>query len=288
MEPIKYIAQNERDEQWGLTVCSVGYQRILPGEPYPPERHNKEYMFTPEKGRVLPEYQLLYIVEGQGSLVTASSGRHIIKKGDMFLLFPGEWHSYSPDPETGWTEYWIGFSGANIDSRVTAGFFTKTSPLYNIGYNDIVIDLYRDAIQTAKRQEKYFQQLLAGIVNHLLGLMFMISSNCRQRETIYPQLIDKARAYMQEIVESDFNIPDIASYLNLSYSTFRHVFKKYTGISPSQYYINLKIHRAKEMLRNTSASIKEISITLHFDSPEYFTTMFKKKTGMSPSQFRQQ
>lgn len=288
MEPIKYIAQNERDEQWGLTVCSVGYQRILPGEPYPPERHNKEYMFTPEKGRVLPEYQLLYIVEGQGSLVTASSGRHIIKKGDMFLLFPGEWHSYSPDPETGWTEYWIGFSGANIDSRVTAGFFTKTSPLYNIGYNDIVIDLYRDAIQTAKRQEKYFQQLLAGIVNHLLGLMFMISSNRRQRETIYPQLIDKARAYMQEIVESDFNIPDIASYLNLSYSTFRHVFKKYTGISPSQYYINLKIHRAKEMLRSTSASIKEISITLHFDSPEYFTTMFKKKTGMSPSQFRQQ
>lgn len=288
MEPIKYIAQNERDEQWGLTVCSVGYQRILPGEPYPPERHNKEYMFNPEKGRVLPEYQLLYIVEGQGSLVTASSGRHIIKKGDMFLLFPGEWHSYSPDPETGWTEYWIGFSGANIDSRVTAGFFTKTSPLYNIGYNDIVIDLYRDAIQTAKRQDKYFQQLLAGIVNHLLGLMFMISSNRRQRETIYPQLIDKARAYMQEIVESDFNIPDIASYLNLSYSTFRHVFKKYTGISPSQYYINLKIHRAKEMLRSTSASIKEISITLHFDSPEYFTTMFKKKTGMSPSQFRQQ
>lgn len=288
MEPIKYIAQNERDEQWGLTVCSVGYQRILPGEPYPPERHNKEYMFNPEKGRVLPEYQLLYIVEGQGSLVTASSGRHIIKKGDMFLLFPGEWHSYSPDPETGWTEYWIGFSGANIDSRVTAGFFTKTSPLYNIGYNDIVIDLYRDAIQTAKRQDKYFQQLLAGIVNYLLGLMFMISSNRRQRETIYPQLIDKARAYMQEIVESDFNIPDIASYLNLSYSTFRHVFKKYTGISPSQYYINLKIHRAKEMLRSTSASIKEISINLHFDSPEYFTTMFKKKTGMSPSQFRQQ
>ena len=32
MEPIKYIAQNERDEQWGLTVCSVGYQKIAAGE----------------------------------------------------------------------------------------------------------------------------------------------------------------------------------------------------------------------------------------------------------------
>ena len=42
MEPIKYIAQNERDEQWGLTVCSVGYQKVAAGEDYPPQNHNQE------------------------------------------------------------------------------------------------------------------------------------------------------------------------------------------------------------------------------------------------------
>ena len=87
MEPIKYIAQNERDEQWGLTVCSVGYQKVKAGEEYPPQKHNQEYLFRPENGRILSEYQLLYIVEGQGHLQTRKGGRHEIKSGEMFRSF---------------------------------------------------------------------------------------------------------------------------------------------------------------------------------------------------------
>lgn len=287
MKPIKYIAQNERDEQWGVTVCSVGYQKILPGDIYPPDSHNSEYVFTIEKGRVLSEYQLLYIADGQGTLTTASSGSHSLRSGDMFLLFPGEWHNYFPDPDTGWKEYWIGFNGSHIDNRVASGFFSKEKPVYNIGYDESVINLYLEAIQTAKSQEKFFQQLLSGIVNHLLGMMFLLSSRRISRDAVNQPLVDNARIYMQGFVESNLEMPDVAAYLNISYSTFRHIFKKHTGMAPSQYYLNLKMHRAKELLRSTSASIKEISITLHFDTPEYFTTLFKKKTGMTPSQFRE-
>ena len=287
MEPIKYIAQNERDEQWGLTVCSVGYQKISPGEAYPPQNHHQEYLFNPINGRVLSEYQLLYIVEGEGILETRRGGQNTIKSGDMFLLFPGEWHTYQPDPSTGWKEYWIGFSGANIDHRVSAGFFSVEKPVYHIGFNETIVELYREAIRTATRQEPYFQQLLAGVVNYILGLMFMTSHNNRiATGSEFPKIIDKARAYLQESVESDISMPEVAAYLNMSYTTFRHAFKKYTGLSPAQYFINLKLHRAKEMLRGTTASVKEISYILHFESPEYFATAFRKKTGMSPSEFR--
>ena len=120
MDPIKYIAQNRRDRDWGLTVCSVGHQRISPGEDYPPRKHNQEYMFDPEQGRILPEYQLLYIVEGKGIFRTGSAGDMKVAAGDMFIIFPGEWHSYMPDPDTGWNEYWIGFEGVNMDNRVNA------------------------------------------------------------------------------------------------------------------------------------------------------------------------
>lgn len=287
MKPIKYIARNERDEEWGLTVCSVGYQNVGQDEPYPPHDHNPEYMFNPDNGRVLSEYQLLYIVEGEGELRTKSGGRFSIKGGDMFLLFPGEWHTYRPELSSGWKEYWIGFSGGNIDHRVENGFFSVEKPVYDIGYNETVVELYREAIRTATRQEPYFQQLLAGVVNHLLGLMFMTSRNNRiQASAMYPKIIDKARAYLQESVESDISMPDVAESLNMSYTTFRHVFKKYTGLSPAKYFMNLKLHRAKEMLRGTTAPVKEISYILHFESPEYFATTFKRRTGMSPSEFR--
>lgn len=287
MEPIKYIATNDRDHKWGLTVCSVGYQKVAPDEDYPPQKHESEYLFSPANGRILSEYQLLYIVEGEGMLHTRNGGSFNIKSGDMFLLFPGEWHTYYPQPESGWKEYWIGFSGTNIDHRVEEGFFSVEHPVYEIGYNETIVELYNQAIRTAKRQEPYFQQLLAGIVNFILGLMFMTSQNKRiQSDDAALKKIDKAKAYLQEAIETDITMPEVAAHLNMSYTTFRHAFKKYTGLSPAQYFINLKLHRAKEMLRGSNASIKEIAYILHFESPEYFATVFRKRIGMSPSDFR--
>ena len=287
MKPIKYIAENRRDALWGLTVCSVGYQKIGPHEDYPPTGHHQEYLFRPEKGRVLQEYQLLYIIEGKGTLSTRKSGRHDITAGDMFLLFPGEWHTYHPDEETGWEEFWIGFQGTNIDHRTETGFFAPESPLYHIGHDETAIALYREAIRTATRQEAYFQQLLAGIVNHLLGLMFMTSHNRElSASPQLPQIVERARSFMEASVEKEVSMPDVARHLNVSYATFRHTFKKYTGLAPAQYFINLRLHRAKELLRSTPASIKEISYRLHFETPEYFTTLFKKRIGTSPSSFR--
>jgi AraC-like DNA-binding protein len=288
MLPIKYIAQSERDEQWGLTVCSTGYQHILPQEEYPPRNHEYEYVFNPTKGRTINEYQILYIVEGKGRLETASAGSFDIQEGDVFLLFPGEWHTYCPDENAGWKEYWIGFSGVNIDSRVAAGFFSKESPLYRIGYNETMVTLFKEAIHNAKKQEKHFQQLLAGIVNYMLGIIFTIDENKKIKDSMNHEIVEKAREFMLRNIDKDIEIPAIAEYLNISYSSFRHTFKQYTGIAPSQYYLNLKIQRAKDMLRSTSAPIKEISFQLHFDTPEYFTKLFKIKTGMTPSQFREQ
>ncbi len=57
-----------------------------------------------------------------------------IKAGDIFLLFPGEWHSYHPSGTKGWKSYWIGFKGKNIDDRVKAGFL---SPIY------VVVSLWK-------------------------------------------------------------------------------------------------------------------------------------------------
>lgn len=288
MEPIKYITENERDYLWGLVVCSVGYQSVKPGEPYPPNYHNREHMFNPNRGRVLQEYQLLYISKGKGLLKNDRGQEFVIEAGDMFLLFPGEWHTYYPEKKIGWDEYWIGFRGVNIDARVKAGFFSAEKPVYKIGKSTQVVDLYKQAIEIATDQEAFFQQLLAGIVNHLLGLLFMISQNYSiQSDGEIPRVIRSARTYMQEHVEENLDMPEVARYLNQSYTTFRRIFKRYVGLSPAQYYNSLKLHRAKELLRSSEMPIKEISYLLCFKNPEYFSSFFKKVVGLTPSEFRE-
>lgn len=287
MEPIQYIVENERDLQWGLTVNTIGYEAINSGMPYPTRAHAQGYYFSPEKGRILHEYQLVYIPEGEGMLTTQSSGRHCVKPGNMFLLFPNEWHTYLPDKSTGWKQYWIGFKGGHIDHCVNNGFLCMEKPLFQVGYNTEIIRLYQQAIETAQREEAYFQQLLAGIVSYLLGLMYSTDRNLRfnkNRNSV--GLIEQARIYMRDKVEENLSSLDIASHVGMSYSLFRKLFKEYTGFSPSQYYLDIKLQHAKELLSTTQLPIKEIAYKLHFQSPDYFSTVFKKKMGCAPSVFR--
>ena len=284
---IKYITESERDLQWGLSVCSAGFQSVLPGESYPPRRHGVTYLFNPSRGRVLQEYQLLYIVTGRGTRQPAHGGTHAIEAGTMFLLFPGEWHSYHPDAATGWDEYWIGFKGPNIDNRVAGGFLAPQHPVFRVGVMQTAVALYRDAIAAASREEAYFQLLLCGIVNHLLGLMFVTSVNLDyDRDSNVPELIRRSREYMQNNIETPISMPDVAMAMGVSYSSFRRLFKHYTGVAPSHYFTNLRLHRAKQLLLTTTDSIKEICFRLQFENPEYFATLFKRHTGQRPSDFR--
>lgn len=63
---IKYLIPADGDELWGLTVTGVGSQVITADEVYPPQNHPQGYFFDVEEGRVLDEFQLLYITDGEG------------------------------------------------------------------------------------------------------------------------------------------------------------------------------------------------------------------------------
>ena len=288
MRPIKYIVENERDRLWGLTVTTAGYERIDAGCAYPSDRHCDGYGFDPCKGRVLNEYQLVYITDGRGMFRSECAGETAVGGGTIFLLFPGEWHTYSPDPSTGWTHYWIGFKGANMDARVTNGFLNRREPVFNVGVDEEIVRLYRKAIEVAQAEKANFQQMLAGITNYLLGLIYTLDRNNRldqDRGTV--ELIDRARMIMYESMETGLSIQDIAARVGAGYSSFRKNFKKYTGMSPAAYFQEIKLQRARDLLRTTDMPVKEIAYRLNFESADYFSTLFRKKTGMSPSDFRE-
>ena len=287
MQISKYVLANDRDMQWGLTVSTVGYEEIAPGDPYPTRGHADGYYFHVEEGRELNEYQLLYITEGKGVFTSTHQQETELNEGDMFLLFPGEWHTYHPDPETGWKSYWIGFKGKNIDERVGLRFLLREKPIYHIGFSSVIVQLYESAYATATAEEAYSQQLLAGIVNHLIGMMYSLERNIElNKNHAHVDMVNLARLRIREALESSLTIQQVAEELGVSYSNFRKLFKEYTGLSPAAYQQDLKLQRAKELLKTTNLSIKEIAYRLNFDSPDYFSAKFKIKTGRKPSEMR--
>ena len=287
MQKSKYLLANERDALWGLTVSTVGYEDIARGESYPTTGHADGYYFNIEKGRILNEYQLLYNPEGEGEFESTHCPKTQLKPGDMFLLFPGEWHTYHPNPRTGWKSNWIGFKGKNMDDRVKAGFLSPEKPIYHVGYSAVIETLYKRAFEAAMEEAAYAQQMMAGLVNHLIGIMYSLERNIElNKNQQQVDMVGKARLRIRESLESDVTIQKIAEELGVSYSNFRKLFKEYTGLSPATYQQELRLLRAKELLTTTELSIKEIAYRLNFESPDYFSAKFKAKMGIKPSEIK--
>lgn len=280
-----YLTIGDKDERWGVVVTTVGYQFIPPGTRYPLSAHPDKYNFMPRVGRVLNEYQLVYITKGFGRFSSRSCAEVHVKAGTMILLFPGEWHSYHPDAETGWDEYWVGFKGPYIDDRVENRFLTREHPLHVIGVSSGIVSLYEEVLQLASAEKAGCQQIISSIVLHILGSVYYKERNNSYANTFVLEKVNAARELMRDM-DNPLDVEAIAGKLGVGYSWFRKMFKEYTGISPAQYQLQQRLLKAKELLTNTNMNIAEIAYALKFVNAGQFSTFFKHKEGVTPSDFR--
>ena len=98
--------------------------------------------------------------------------------------------------------------------------------------------------------------------------------------------IRKACLFFRENLNKNIVIEELAGEFNVGYSYFRQMFKKYTGFSPVQYHLSLRMQRAKDLMVSTDYSFKEIALELGFESYFYFSRVFRDKTGQSPKEFK--
>jgi len=81
-------------------------------------------------------------------------------------------------------------------------------------------------------------------------------------------------------------LKELAEYLNLSESYLSKLFHQEMGISLSQYILDLKIEKAKNLLQYSDYNIVDIANYLSFSSQSHFIQVFQKKTGLTPHRYR--
>jgi AraC-like DNA-binding protein len=281
----KYLTPGKEDKNWGLYLHVAGKSHIPPGTMYPSNNHPSGYFFTWKVGRVLEEYQIHYITMGTG-VYENHKGKYEVKPGSLIITKPGVWHRFRPHQKTGWMENYIGFNGSIAEELFNLPFFSSQRPIKYIGNREEIIDAYHKTFEYVCDEKPGFQQVAAGMVMKLLGYIVSIEKQRNFSNKRVEKIIQNVRFKIRENIEKELDYKQYAEVNNISYSYFRKMFKKYTGVSPVQYQLDLKIIRAKEMLLSTDKIIKEISYDLGFRSVYYFSRMFKNKTGVSPSEIR--
>ena len=79
---------------------------------------------------------------------------------------------------------------------------------------------------------------------------------------------------------------DVAHRFNLSPSHFSTVFRQHAGKTFRVYLSNLRIDKAKELLKTTNMKSAEVAYRCGYSDPHYFSSVFKKKTGQTPLKYR--
>jgi AraC-like DNA-binding protein len=276
----KYLTYSDSDMKLPVYCCDVGYTEIPPEADYPPcpQEHPQKYRQT--KGRILNEYQIVFITKGNGTFKNRQE-QYPVKPGTVFILFPGEWHWYSPDIETGWHEYWVGFKGDLPDGLIRNGFLKIDQPIHNMGYSDSLINIYMEIFDLARTESPGYQMRIGALVY----LMFVEINGGMQKErpTDNEKIIQRVKFIFNENLYKELNMTSLSADIGVSYKLFKQLFMEYTGLSPYQYFLHLKINKAKELLQSGQHSVKDVAYTLAFTNQYYFSRLFKKKTGSVPS-----
>ncbi len=97
--------------------------------------------------------------------------------------------------------------------------------------------------------------------------------------------IDKAIEFMQEYYSANIKISDICNLIYLSPSHFKRVFKESTGQTPYQYLMEIRLHKAKELLRKKEHTMEEVARMCGFVNSGHFSTVFKRNMNMSPKEY---
>ena len=82
------------------------------------------------------------------------------------------------------------------------------------------------------------------------------------------------------------SVAELAEAYGMSEGHFIRQFKAYTGQTPLEYRAFKKTETAKSLLVGTDMSVTDISLSLGFDDPLYFSRVFKRQTGISPREYR--
>jgi AraC-like DNA-binding protein len=283
----KYLTTSDQDKRWQIYCVDTGCTEIKPGVVYPPrpETHPPQYSSHWEWGRVLHEFQLIYITKGKGVFKTIDRTPRSIEAGTVFMLFPEVWHWFSPTLKTGWDEYWVGFDGSYPYALVEEGFYTPKEPVFTVGLHDSLLKHFLNIIDLVHREPPGYQlQAGAAVVQILADILAIMRQNRQSSEA--EQIVQKAKFIFEENKYAAIEMESIAQSLGLDYPQFRRIFKDYTGLPPYQYFLQIKINKAKSLLREQHFTVKEVAHMLSFENQYYFSRLFKRKTGITPSRWQ--
>ncbi len=285
-----YMPVPEIVTRLGLYVTGAGTAVVPPNSSYPHQLHPELYDFKWRTGRVLPEFQFVFIAEGQGEFESKATGLQPVKAGTVIQLFPDVWHRYRPDPSTGWTEYWISFGGELMFRWHERGIFREATPLAVLRQPEEALYQYQRVIDVVRNRPEHSATLMTsramGVIATTLERHAIVDSEQPVFVSSNDRIVDEARQIIWNHSHQRVTVDIIAKKVGVTRRTLERHFREHSDRTVLQELVACRIHRAKRLLVETNVPIKHVAHSAGFTSVSNLCKVFRREVNLTPGEFR--
>lgn len=239
-----------------------------------------------ERTEPIEQYVYIYCIEGAG-WYSFSGKKHLVKENQCFILPAREVHAYGADKEKPWSIYWIHFGGRLVEEYLVSYNYKPIMLTPNL--HSRIYDrqsLFEDIFFTLKMGYSLENlSYVSAVFHHYLASLFYLKQYRDNRDQ-EQDLINASIYYMKENIEKKITLLQFANYVGLSTSYFSKLFLERTGYSPVNYFNQIKIQKACQLLDFTDLKVNQISYKLGIEDTYYFSRLFKKIMRISPRVYR--
>lgn len=267
-------------------IVTIHYYEVSSGFTFAGEQHDFWEMVYVDKGSVA---------------ITRDGEEIILSQGEVIFHKPCEFHAiraYASSPNF----FVISFVSASLSMKYFERFcaplqkvhknllsfiIKEAEESYYIPKNDPNLRKLQRRKNAPLGGEQLIKSYMEQLLIYLLRSADALGNTAPLSPTVEEQpLVAALKEYILARREETIMIDEICCAFGYSKSFLSRLFREHTGTSLSAFATKMKMERAKELLRDDSLNITQISARLSFETPQYFARTFKRECGMTPTEWK--
>jgi AraC-like DNA-binding protein len=232
-------------------------------------------------------FLLILTILGKGYLKYLDK-EYTVSKNDVFFINCEDYQFYKNASNDIWEFIFIHFNGIGCKQYFDYFIKSNVSPVVSLQESKKLEGILEELKKTVKQKNTKAEIYNSCLITEVLTQILLAGCNIAKNEHLLfaPEYIKG----MTDYLDKHFNEPVTLDLLchNFAISKFHlsREFKRHTGISFKEYLINLRITRAKELLKSTDLPISQIAENIGIENVTHFINLFKNRENCTPLKYK--